>query len=195
MEAGDLVASKKNLGPHETIVFLDESGFSERPSVRRTWAPRGQTPVLKARGGTWQQISVVGAVAYRRDGRRARLLMMLHEGATSSEESQAFLKHLRRHVRGKVLLIWDGAGFHHSGWLKTWIKSQSHWLTVKRLPAYAPELNPVEGVWAWIKGSQLPNFCPDSIDPVLDRIGQAARSLQSRPTLLMAFLKKSGLSL
>ncbi len=195
MEEDDLVASKKNLAASDTIVFLDESGFSERPSVRRTWAPRGKTPVFKVRGRLWTQVSVIGATAYRRDGLRARLLMMLHEGATSSEEIQAFLRHLRRHVRGKVLLIWDGAGFHHSSWLNAWIKSQRHWLTVKRLPPYAPELNPVEGVWAWIKGSQMPNFCPDSIDPVLDRIGLAARKLESQPALLMAFLKKAGLSL
>src|SRR6266508_5287235 len=93
------------------------------------------------------------------------------------------------------LLIWDGAGFHHSHWLNAWIKGQRHWLRVKRLPPYAPELNPVEGVWAWIKGSQIPNFCPDSIEPVLDRIGLAARKLESQPALLMAFLKKTGLSL
>jgi transposase len=195
VEEGDLAASKKNLAPNDTIVFLDESGFSERPSVRRTWAPRGRTPVLKARARSWSQVSVIGAIAYRRDGRRARLLMMLHEGATSSEETRIFLQYLRRHVRGKVLLIWDGVGFHHSGWLNAWIKSQQHWLKVRRLPPYAPELNPVEGLWAWIKGSQMPNFSPDSIDPVLERIGSAARKLESRSALLMAFLRKAGLSL
>ena len=151
--------------------------------------------MLKARGRLWTQVSVIGATAYRRDGLRARLLMMLHEGATSSEEIQAFLRYLRRHIRGNVLLIWDGAGFHHSSRLSDWIKSQRHWLRSRRLPPYAPELNPVEGLWAWIKGSQMPNFCPDSIQPVLDRIGLAARTLDSRPALLMAFLKKTGLSL
>lgn len=68
---------KKNAGSQGTIVFIDESGFSEGPVIRRTWAPRGRTPVLRPRFRHWRRMSAVGALTYRLDGKRARVFLSL----------------------------------------------------------------------------------------------------------------------
>ena len=96
----DVAGSKENAARRgATIVFVDESGFSERPAVRRTWAPRGQTPVLTHRFRSWNNLSVIGALAYRaRSPQHARVFLMTHPGAVRSPQVVRFLRHLRRHV-------------------------------------------------------------------------------------------------
>ena len=75
-----------------------------------------------------------------------------------------FLAELHRHLDGdKVTLIWDGLPSHRSRAMQAFIKSQRRWLVVERLPAYAPDLNPVEQVWGNLKGTELANLCPDTI--------------------------------
>jgi transposase len=186
--------AKKNAARHgATIVFIDESGFSERPAVRRTWAPRGQTPVLTHRFRSWNNLSVIGALAYRtRSPQRARVFLMTHPGAIRSSQVVRFLRHLRRHIRGRVVLLWDGLNAHRSLETRAYVEAQGSWLTVHRLPAYAPELNPVEGLWAWSKGAAA-NFCPDSLAPVRRQLRLGRRRLGRHPDLLRGFLHKAGL--
>ena len=177
-----------------TLIFLDESGFSECPPVRRTWAPRGETPVVISRGRSWERMAAIGALAYRRGG-RSRLFLRLHRGNVRSAQIVGFLKHLRRHVRGKVVLIWDGLNAHRSVVTKAHIEKQRRWLSVVRLPVYAPELNPVEGMWAWLKQQRLANVAEDGLDALAGRVRNGAREGRSRPCLLEGFLAKAGLSL
>ncbi len=68
-----------------------------------------------------------------------------------------------------------------------------HQLTAHRLPAYAPDLNPVEGVWSWIKGTSVANLCPDGLDPIRAPVRRDQRRLSRRPDLIEAFLHKAGL--
>ncbi len=178
-----------------TLIFLDESGFSESPPIRRTWAPKGRTPVVISRGRNWQRMAAIGALAYRRDGRAARVFLCLHRGNVRSPQIVAFLRHLRRHVRGKVVLIWDGLNAHRSTETRTHIEKQRRWLKVVRLPAYAPELNPVEGLWAWVKQGRLANTAEGGLDAVADRVRDGARQGRGRPRVLEGFLAKAGLSL
>jgi len=109
---GALARGKKARRQGATIVFLDESGFSQRPPVRRTWAPRGQTPVLIHRQRSWPQLSAIGALAYRQTKRRRLLRTNLYlktlPCSVQSTDVIRFLRHLRRHVRGPVILLWDG---------------------------------------------------------------------------------------
>jgi hypothetical protein len=132
------------------IVFIDESGFSERPSVQRTWAPRGETPVLNHRFRNWKHLSAIGANAYSPRGRRARFFLMLVDGPVHSPDIIRFLKLLHRHVPGPMIVIWDGVNPHRSLETRHFAEACS-WLTLLRLPAYAPDLNPVEGSWSWFK--------------------------------------------
>jgi transposase len=69
---------------------------------------------------------------------------------------------MRFEQRG-VLLIWDGLPAHGSRRLSAWVASQRQWLAVEPLPAYAPELNPIERVWGNLKSTELANLCSDKI--------------------------------
>jgi transposase len=145
------------------IVFQDESGFSLLPVVRATWAPRGQTPVLRHRF-SWTRMSMAGALAYRPDRSRSMFVFQIKQGSYNTPSLIEFLTDLRKHLRGQpVTLIWDGLPSHRSADMKTWIASQRHWLRVERLPGYAHELNPMELVWGNVKARELANLCPDDI--------------------------------
>jgi transposase len=176
-------------------VFEDESGVSLLPSVRATWAPRGQTPVLRHRFA-WKRLSMAGALVYEPDGSDAHLVFQLRPGAYNGESLIDFLTDLHELEQQRiVLLIWDGLPAHRSRCMTDWIASQRSWLSVERLPGYAPDLNPIEHVWGSLKSSELANLCSDTIGELaelaeggLDRIGSDAR-------LCFAFLRHTGLRL
>ena len=176
------------------IVFEDESGVSLLPSVRATWAPRGQTPVLR-HPFNWKRLSLAGALAYEPDGSDAHLVFELRPGAYNDEMLIEFLSDVNEIEQRPVLLIWDGLPAHRSRRMSAWVHSQRHWLSVERLPGYAHDLNPIENVWGNLKSQELANLCADTIDKVatiaedgLDRIGTDAQ-------LCLAFLRHTGLRL
>lgn len=140
---------------------------------------------------------MIGALAYpARSQRPPRVFFMTHLAAVRSREIVRFLRHLRRHIRGPVVLFWDGLHAHRSRETRAYLETQRSWLTVHRLPAYAPELNPVEGMWAWCKGaSGLANFCPDTLDPLRHQLHLGRRRLARSPDRLWSFLHKAGLSI
>ena len=82
----------------------------------------------------WDRLSAIAALAYRSDGSSARVFLRLHRGNITSDEVIAFLRHLRRHVRGQVVLVWDGLMAHRSRATRTYVESQRRWLRVERLP-------------------------------------------------------------
>jgi transposase len=140
-------------------------------------------------------MSASAVVAYRWDGKRAQLFFQVKPDSYNSESLVGFLDDLRRHFRGrKVILVWDGLPAHRSRVMTEYLRRQRRWLRVERLPGYAPELNPVEYVWGNVKGQELANLCADSL-------GQAAAALCSGMTrvrqsqqLCFAFLRNAGLS-
>jgi transposase len=71
-----------------------------------------------------------------------------------------FLGHLLRHLKGKLLVIWDGLPAHRAQLVSEFIRAQKDRLVIDWLPGYAPELNPVEYIWGYRKHHELPNFCP-----------------------------------
>jgi len=114
VESAALAAAKKTAARRRAwIVVEDESGISPQPVVRRTWAPRGQTPILMHTGANGKRLSIAAALAFRWDGRRTRLDFQTRPGSYTDVALIAFLRALKRHVRGQqVLLIWDGLGAH-----------------------------------------------------------------------------------
>ena len=88
------------------IVHLDESGFSQRPSIVRTWAPRGHTPILRL-PFNWKRLSCIGALAVAPDLSQVRTFLSFKPGSVDAPAVIAFLRSLRRHVRAPVLLVWD----------------------------------------------------------------------------------------
>jgi transposase len=193
MVEGDVARHKKGAQKSRaTIVFLDESGFSERPSIRRTWAPRGRTPVLRL-PFNWKRLSAIGALAATPAGRKSRAFLSLRPGAVTSEEVIEFLANLRRHVRGKVVLVWDGLGAHKSKRTKEYLAARRRWLRVEPLPPYAPELNPVECLWAYLGATTLANYSADGLEDLADAVQRGMRGLRRRHDQGRQFLRHSGL--
>jgi transposase len=177
------------------IVFFDESAVSLIPPVRRTWSPRGRTPILRHRFG-WKKASMAAALGYRPDGTAARLCFHLQQPSYNTDTLIGVLEQLAGFYAGhKVVLLWDGLSAHWSTKMRAFLASQRDWLTAERLPAYAPELNPVEGLWANLKGVELANLCRDTIGEVLDAARQGIGRVRQEPTLLFSFLRHCELEL
>jgi transposase len=176
------------------IVFQDESGVSQRPPIRRTWAPRGETPIL-THAFNWTKLSIAVALAFRWDFQRSGLMFQTRRGSYNDITLIGFLTELKRHFRGqRVTLVWDGLPSHKSRDMTAYLRRQRSWLTVERLPGYAPELNPTELVWGNVKGRELANLCADNIDDVEDAVHTGLGRVGRSPTLAYAFLRHAGLS-
>lgn len=195
MGVGAMADNKKNARRRKAwIVFQDESGISERPSIRRTWAPRGETPVL-IHSFNWKKLSVCTALAYRWDGQRCRLYFQTCPDSYNADRLIAFLKDLRRHLRGRqAILIWDGLPAHKSRVMTAYLHSQRQWLRVERLPGYAPDLNPVEPLWGNIKGQELANRCSGDLGEAATALGEGMKRVRQAQQLSFAFLHYAGLS-
>lgn len=174
------------------IVFMDESGFSLRPSIRRTWAPRGQTPIVREQFN-WKRLSAMGALGWHPKGARIRLFLSLRSGAVRGETVLGFLRSLRRHIRGLVVLIWDGLSAHRSQEVRGYLQAQRHWLRVERLPAHAPELNPLEGLWGNLKGCELANFLPDDLGQLAHQVRKGVQRVRRRKQLPFGFFEPAQL--
>jgi transposase len=176
------------------IVFEDESGVSLSPSVRRTWAPRGKTPVLRTHFN-WKRLSMSAALVYAPDG-DARVLFASRPGSYDTESLIEFLAELHAELGGeKVTLIWDGLTSHRSKAMRAFVASQRHWLVTERLPAYAPDLNPVELLWGNLKAGELAGLCVDTIGELESAAHGGIARIQSERQLALSFLRHTGLSL
>jgi len=174
------------------LVFIDESGFCESGVVRHTWAPRGKTPVLRTKGRSWRRMSAIGALAYRADGSRSRVFLHLKRGPVLAEDFVRFLEHLGRHLGHRVIVIWDRLNGHRSVLVREWVEAKTRF-ELNFLPAYAPELNPVEALWSWLKGTCLANCSHDELEPLAREVRRGARRVRRRSGLLSGFRCKAGL--
>jgi len=140
------------------LVFFDESALSLTPNVRRTWAPRGRPPLLRHRFN-WHRASMAAALCYGSHGGGASLAFHAHAGNYDTDTLVQVIGELRRFLGGqKATLLWDGLGAHRSRAMADFLATQRDWLVVERLPAYAPDLNPVEGLWSNLKDQELANL-------------------------------------
>jgi transposase len=187
--AGGAVArpSSKAQEEERTIVFIDEAGFYLLPFVAQTYAPCGQTPVLRA-PLTREHLSVISGVTA--DG---RLFTHSQEEAYTGGTIVHFLRQLLRQIRGKLLVVWDGASIHRGQAVKDFLAGgAAARLQLERLPGYAPELNPDEGVWNLLKRGQLKNRCCQTIDELRWELGLAVRRLRRKRRLLHACFAQCG---
>jgi putative transposase len=140
-------------------------------------------------------MSMAGALAYRPDASRARVLIHFHPGAYNDVSLIEVLKDLHRQLRGKLTLLWDGLPSHRSKRMEDYIRAQRRWLVVEPLPAYAPDLNPVEGMWSNLKGQEMANLCADTIEECVVAATAGIDRMRTDKTLAFAFLRQTGLSL
>lgn len=119
----------------------------------------------------------------------------LYPGAIRTPQVLNFLAHLRRQMRGKLLIIWDGLPIHRSRKLWAFLERQRGHMLLARLPAYAPELNPTEYIWGYWKNHALANFCAKDYIHLSSMARSALRRTQKRTTLVRSFWKQAELSL
>jgi transposase len=179
--------SSKAAAEGRTIVCIDEAGFYLLPFVARTYAPCGQTPVLRA-PLTHDHLSVISAVTPA-----GRLLTHIQEAAYCGPDIVAFLGQVQRQIPGKLLVLWDGASIHHGQAVKDYLAGgAAARLQLERLPGYAPELNPDEGAWNQLKRVELKNLCCQSVSELRRELRLAIRRVQRRPHVITACFQECG---
>jgi transposase len=138
--------------------------------VVRTYAPVGQTPILRE-WCTRDHLSAISAMSPE-----GKLYFHCQDRAINSADVVAFLEHLLREVPGQMVIIWDGAPIHRSHTIQKFLANgAAQRLHLERLPAYAPELNPDEGLWAHLKGVELRNLCCDDLPHLRHELRDAVK--------------------
>jgi DDE superfamily endonuclease len=165
------------------------------PVTRRTWAPKGHTPVLRHRCN-WQRASVAAGWCYGSRGGGARLALHHQLGADDTDTLTGAPGQLRRALGGqKATLVWDGLPAHRSHAVGAWLRRQRPWLVVEPLPAYAPELNPVEPLWSSLKGVELANLSDETLEDAIAAAERGIQRIRDTHHLAFSFLRYCGLSL
>lgn len=134
------------------MIFLDESGFSLVSPLKRTWARRGQTPVMRTSIEHNQRLNLIGAWCLTPAARKVKLHLQSHWAALSGEEVVLFLKHLLRQVCGPIVLVWDKHPIHKRKMVTQFLARHPR-LDMNWFPTCAPELNPTEFVWTQVSES------------------------------------------
>lgn len=160
---------------------MDEAGFYLLPSVVRTYAARGQTPILIA-PKSYQHLSVISGIT-----QSGQLVTQLQEQAYRGPSIVGFLRHLLNQIRGKILVLWDGARIHRCAAVRDFLQTLSEQrLHLERLPAYAPELNPDQGIWHYLKNVELRNVVCDSITELRYELRLAIARLRHKRSVIQA---------
>ena len=172
------------------LAFLDESWFLLIPNVRRTWAPRGQTPIVWHRY-RHDRISAISAVTVSFRRQRLGLYFHLHRENISQAEVVLFLRYLLQEIRGPIVLLWDGGGIHTGQETQAFLHRHPR-LHIESFPAYAPELNPDEQVWNHCKAA-LANGRPDNLDELMATLVSVTQEARRHPSVLRSFVTGSDL--
>lgn len=185
--------SKKGARLGATIGFLDETGFSDRAIVRRTWSKRGVTPIIASSGG-WKSRTVIGALLARPNGAYARMVFSVLPHTVRAHDVIDYFELLKKRLRGRMLiLLLDGLPAHRAKKTQAWINRNKSWLATYRFPAYAPELNPIEYVWSSSKNKDLANVCPKDMSELEKRIKKSMKRINGSKTALRGCLRASKL--
>jgi len=172
-------------------LFVDQSGFYLLPTVVRTYAPRGQTPVLHEQL-TRDHLSVMSGITPE-----GKLLMIEQQRAFKGPDVVRFLKHALRQIPGKLLVVWDGSPIHRGKAVKEFLLAEgaAARLQLERLPGYAPELNPDEGVWKHLKCVELKNVCCRSLSELRSELRKAKERLRHKAHVILGCIRQPGLEL
>nr|WP_078841435.1 transposase [Streptomyces acidiscabies] len=197
MAAGKTTA--EHLGAY--VCFEDEAGQGLRPPKGRTWARRGARPVVRVRGRGSGRVNVAGAVCFR-SGHRAHFFYRLHVCRGRRGESKTFawsdyrdlIEAVHQQLDAPLVWCWDNLNVHLDARLTRYVEEHSDWLTVFQMPAYAPELNPAEGVWSLLKRS-IANFVAADLDGLVRIVKRRLKKIQFRPHLLIGCLTATGLTI
>lgn len=169
-------------------MFVDEAGFYVLPAVVRTYAPRGQTPVVRA-PLLYDHLSVISGITPC-----GTLYMNVQDRAIRGPDVVRFLRHVMRHIEGKLLVIWDGLPAHRSKLVKQFLREgAARRLHLEPLPGYAPELNPEEGIWKHLKRVELKNLCCRDLEHLRGELRRAKERLRHKRKVIRACFRQVGL--
>ena len=164
-----------------------------QPTVRRTWAPKGQTPILKSYDRR-DRLSAISAVTVSPQRRRLGLYFDILDHNVKAEDFEVFVEHLLRRVRRPIILVIDRYSVHRSA-VKHLLARHPQRLSIEWLPAYAPELNPDEQVWNHTKYADLANFVPDDVVHLGRSVAASLRQTRGQQALLRSFFQHAELPL
>ena len=170
----------------------DESGFSLVSPLKRSWSPRGHTPTIRTSLSHHQRLNLLGALLVSPDGHKIKLTTHSYRHSLCGEQVVAFLKQLLRIVPGEIVLVWDNHPIHKRHLVQDFI-AQNPRLHVYRFPTCAPELNPVEFVWAQVS-EYTANFAPHNMTELCTRIENGVARTRNSAKRLAACLAGCELS-
>ncbi len=166
---------------------MDEAGFRLLPALVSTYAPRGQTPILDVPFSR-DHLSVMGAVTLE-----GQLLTWIQDHSVKGNDVVRFLKHLLAEIPGKILLIWDNLPAHRGQAVKAFLASEAaKRLTLKALPSYAPDLNPEEGIWRFLKYVELKNVCCHHLAELRLEVRRAIERLRFKVDVILGCVHQPG---
>jgi putative transposase len=180
------------------LCFADEAGQGLRPPKGKTWGRRGATPIVAVCAAGSGRVSLAGLVCTK-PGKRPRLVYRTrtHHGRKGEPKGFAEADYARlldgahQQLGAPIVLVWDNLNAHVSARMRKLIAAR-RWLVVYQLPAYAPELNPVEGVWSHLKRS-LANLAKRTIDQLTALVKTRLKRMQYRPGLIAGLTAKTRL--
>jgi transposase len=164
-----------------------------QPVVRRTWAPRGQTPIQYS----WDRrdrLSAISAITVSPQRKRLGLYFDLQDRNIVAEDFERFVAALLRRLRRPIILVMDRWQVHRSA-AKRLFRRFGNRVWTELLPAYAPELNPDEQVWRHTKYADLANFIPEDIHDLRYAVRWSLRSTRRQHDLLRSFFEHAKLKL
>ena len=164
-----------------------------QPVRRRTWAPRGQTPIHRA----WDRhdrLSVIGVITVSPCRRRLGEYFRILARNVDAEDLVWFVEQVRRRLPRHIILVWDRSGPHRRA-AKLLLGKHAGWLTIEWLPPYAPELNPEEQCWKHTKYDDLENFIPDDLDELYEAVGTSLDHQRNNARLLHSYFEHAKLKL
>ena len=135
----------------------------------------------------WKTLSVVAGLTV------LNFYFRLYTGSVKAPQAVDFLRALIRHIPQPLLLVWDRLPAHRSRLVRDYLSSFGGWIHMEYLPPYAPELNPVEYIWAYWKQHELPNVCPKDYWQLSQGARRTLRRMRRRPRLITAFWKQASL--
>jgi transposase len=169
------------------VVWVGESGFYLLPARVRTYAPRGRTPVLRV-PLTRDHLSAISAITPT-----GQLFLHVREHSLRGPDVVRFLRHLLEHLPGKLLVVWDGSPIHRAQVVKDFLAAgTAPRLRLEPLPGYAPDLNPDEGVWRYLKRVELANVCCRDLPHLRRELRAAAMRLRRKPRIIHACIRQAG---
>jgi transposase len=173
-----------------TLVFEDESGFYLLPGLVRTYAPRGQTPVIRE----WQtrdHLSVMGGMTPQ-----GKVYTLVRQHSFNGLHCIEFLEHLQAVTRRRLLVIWDGSPIHRRAEVSAFVEQSKGRVRVEALPGYAPDLNPWdEGGWHHLKNVEMRNLVCHDVEELHEQFHLAVARLRHKPHLVRSFFAQAGLPL